>query len=97
MASLFKIEVRDRVDATGVTLWKSSGELVELGGERYVRVWKTLQPIDGNWFATEADAKRHAVAEITAIASRILAQAARLTDEVIATTATAATNETTEE
>ncbi len=97
MPSLHRIEVRDRIDANGVTLWKSSGELVELAGERYVRVWKSLQPIGGNWFATEADAKRHAVAEITSIASRLLAQAARLTDEVIAATTAAATTDTIEE
>lgn len=80
---LYSCNVYDQIRADGVGVYLSSGELVPVGDERYVRMphGRTMLPADETWTLCRHEAKRRAAATVRAMAEKLAAQARRLEDE----------------
>jgi hypothetical protein len=86
---MFRTSVFGRIeDACDPTVWTSTGDVVEVDGERFVRMsYGTLLAVcDESWSPTAAEAKRRAADSLDAAAARLSAKAAVLRAEADATT-----------
>lgn len=81
---LYTYDVFDNsVRRDGVSLHMSHGELVPVGGVRYVRLphSQTMVVADDQWTPCRHEAKRRAAAKVQALADTLKAQARRLREE----------------
>lgn len=81
MATVHKIEIGSSIDGRGVSVFRQTGETIEVDGRPMVRLSHgTIVRADG-WHATKADARAAAADRIAGLGRTLLAQSEQLRQE----------------
>ncbi len=80
--TVWKAEVGDRILSAGVSVDIQQGSVVEIEGEKFVKVWwNGLLPMNSEWHPTEKEARQAAAAKLAKFVHQLSQQYADMRQE----------------